>query len=195
MWSVCVSWRTKSLHERNATLFQKLRLHNQHQRDRNITESYGEVFSRVQIDHQQGRRQPVTARASVRTHIPQHLIGHRDALSQASIINSKCRKQQQTMRSAIPDPASPEWRTEKATPVLGAVFLSVLLQVQTTAAMKQNWVSFEVGVKENQICFVLIGLRTIYKAFIMLLKENLLNDVTRGCKNLLKKTEMLCTLN
>lgn len=40
-----------------------------------IVTSYRQVLGRVQVDHQQGRRQAVIGQASVCAHASQHLIG------------------------------------------------------------------------------------------------------------------------
>lgn len=43
----------------------------------NVASSYGQVLSRVQVDHQQGRGQAVVGQASVCAHAAQHLSGRR----------------------------------------------------------------------------------------------------------------------
>lgn len=86
----------------------------------NVAISYGQVLSRVQVDHQQGRGQAVVGQAPVCAHAPQHLGGRQWRSNRMELSFSViCDWRLPGGGGAVPAPASPGWRAKTATPASG----------------------------------------------------------------------------
>lgn len=108
----------------------------------NVASSYGQVLSRVQVDHQQGRGQAVVGQASVCAHAAQHLSGRRGRSNRVEFSFSAalmiCEWRSHGGGGAVPAPASPGWRAKTATPASGGASLWTFPPGRTTVVQEET---------------------------------------------------------